>query len=166
MAELKNNKKALESQRMIYKSLRRILLVKPLADITVTDIKEDCNISRTTFYRNFQNVTDVLEVMLDYFYNRYLENRVTMQDQLLFFLEYWKNHRDLINIIATQNEAILKRIMKKYLSFDDEFLLNIKYSIFTSILCTWSQNPSKTPEELYTTLKEFLNNKTVNILLK
>ena len=56
MPELKTNKKALESQKKIYKSLRRILLVKPLNEITVADIKEECNVSRSTFYRNFNNV--------------------------------------------------------------------------------------------------------------
>ena len=33
--------------------LRQILLRKPLTEVTVADINTDCNISRTTFYRNF-----------------------------------------------------------------------------------------------------------------
>ena len=73
MVELKKNKKAFESQVKIYKSLRRLLLTKPLADIKVADISEESGISRSSFYRNFQNVVEVLEVMLDYFYNRYLK---------------------------------------------------------------------------------------------
>ena len=168
MAELKNNKKALESQKMIYKGLRRILLVKPLSEITVTDVSDECNISRTTFYRNFQNVTDVLEVMLDFFYNRYLENRIDEPNQLLYFFQYWSYHKDLITIIATQNDSILKRIMKKYTDqeFDNEYLLNIKYSIFTSLLCTWSKSKKETPEELYELTRKLLNEDAVYILLK
>ena len=99
MKEFKTNKKAFDSQVKIYKSLRRILLTKPLSDVTVADISQECGISRSTFYRNFNNVIEVLELMLDYFYKRYLDERVDKPNQLLFFFEYWRYHRDLINII-------------------------------------------------------------------
>ena len=114
MKEFKTNKKAFYSQVKIYKSLRRILLTKPLSDVTVADISQECGISRSTFYRNFNNVIEVLELMLDYFYKRYLDERVDKPNQLLFFFEYWRYHRDLINIIYTQNESILKDCIKRY----------------------------------------------------
>ena len=82
MPEIKANKKSRESQRSIYKGLRRLLLKKDLCDITVQEISDECNISRSTFYRNFDNVIDVIEVMFDYFYNRYLEHRKTKINQL------------------------------------------------------------------------------------
>ena len=50
----KENKKSFESQQKIYKGLRRLLKTKPLSEITVSDIKAECNISRSTFYRNFK----------------------------------------------------------------------------------------------------------------
>ena len=83
------NKKSLESQQKIYKSLRKLLQVKPLSEITVTDISEDCDISRSTFYRNFNNVMEILEIFFDYYYDRYLKKRIYEQNQLLFFLEYF-----------------------------------------------------------------------------
>lgn len=168
MAELKHNKKALESQKIIYKSLRRLLLVKPLSEITITDIKDECNISRTTFYRNFNNVVDVLEVMLDYFYSRYLDDRIGNENQLLFFFTYWKKHRDLIHIIANQNPSILKTIMKRYSTQEknNDYFLEIKYAVFTSIICRWSENPEETPEELEKMTKEYLSKRGTDILLK
>ena len=63
MAELKKNKRALDSQRKIYKSLRKLLLTKPLIDISITDIERESHVSRSTFYRNFNNVTEVLEAL-------------------------------------------------------------------------------------------------------
>ena len=83
------NKKSLESQKKIYKGLRKILLSKPLSEITVTDICNECNISRTTFYRNFHNITDVLDVMFDFYYARYYKNRLKESNRLLYFFNYW-----------------------------------------------------------------------------
>ena len=42
MPEFKSNKKAFDSQVKIYKGLRQILLRKPLAEVTVADIKAEC----------------------------------------------------------------------------------------------------------------------------
>lgn len=50
--EFSNNKRAQDSQRAIYKGLRRLLERKDLKDITVVDLQNECNISRATFYRN------------------------------------------------------------------------------------------------------------------
>lgn len=167
MIKLKNNKKAKDSQVKIYKSLRRILLTKQLSDVTVADISSECGISRSTFYRNYNNVIEVLELMLDYFYNRYLEQKVDKPDQLLFFFQYWINHRDLINIISTQNESILKDCMKRYEKDESKnpYLLDLRVSILSSILCNWSNLKKNTPEEMKQMTMSILNKKCIDILL-
>ena len=124
MAELKKNRKALESQRKIYKGLRKILLKKNLEDVTVKDIEEECHISRSTFYRNFNNVVDVLEVMLDWFYMKYTQERKTKKNKMLFFFEYWSLHKDLLYIVTRANMSIFINIMKKYEAKDNETILN------------------------------------------
>lgn len=167
MAELAKNKKSLESQRLIYKGLREILKTKPLSEVTVMDIKKQCNISRTTFYRNFDNVLDVLDIMFEFFYKRYLENRKDKENQLLYFFEYWQNHRDLVTLIATQNQFLIKKCMKKYAtdSDDNPYLFDVKYSILTSILCEWSKTKIGTPKELEIQTRNFLNMKCIDLLL-
>ena len=168
MAELKTNKRALESQRKIYKSLRRILLTKPLMDVSITDIERESHISRSTFYRNFNNVTEVLEVMLDYFYKRYLDNRKGKENQLLFFYEYWDHHKDLIYIVSHQSSNLLKEIMKRYENKEeDPFILDIKCSLMTSLLSVWVESKDKlSPKDMvdktgellqYLSLSNFIN---------
>ncbi len=160
MAELKKNKRSFDSQVKIYKSLRRLLLTKPLADITITDIEKESHVSRSTFYRNFNNVIEVLEVMLDYFYNRYLENRKDKEDQLLYFFEYWNNHKDLIYIISHQSDNILKNTVKKYENSDlkDPFLTDLKCSLMASLLSVWVESKEKlTPEDMVNKSKDILN---------
>ncbi|MBQ9125001.1 MAG: TetR/AcrR family transcriptional regulator [Acholeplasmatales bacterium] len=168
MAEIKTNKKARESQRHIYKGLRQILLRKPLAEITVQDISEECNISRSTFYRNFDNVIDVLDVMFDYFYKRYLTNKVGQPNQLLFFFEYWIKHRDLVTIISHQHESIIKNCIKRYeiMTFANPYLIDIKCSILSSLLSRWSSSKKETPEEMEKLTKKILNQKCIDILLR
>lgn len=169
MAELNyQNKKALESQKKIYKSLRRILLTKPLSEVTISDIKAECNISRSTFYRNFSNVVDVLDVMLNYFYERYLKQKVEHKNQLLFFFEYWYNHRDLIHIISHQNEGLIKKCIVSHenTDFDNIYLIDLKYSILTSLLSRWSESKKESPQQMEQLTRNLLNQKCIDILLK
>lgn len=168
MYELKSNKKSLESQKIIYKSLRRILLTKQLKEVTVKDICSECGVSRTTFYRNFNNVTDVLSVMLEFFYKDYLNKRVGKENQLLFFFEYWYYHRDLITIITDQNENILKDCMKRHFTKNNNniYLTNIKYSILSSILSTWSKSKKETSQEMELMTKDIMQSKCIDLLLE
>lgn len=168
MIEIKKNKKARESQRSIYKGLRRILLVKNLNDITVQDVSEECGISRSTFYRNFNNVVDVLDVMFDWFYNRYLNQRVEETNQLLFFFQYWVKHRDLVHIISHQNESLIKNCIKRHETLDNNnpYLIDLKCAILTSLLSRWSESKKETPEEMEKLTRKMLNQKCIDILLK
>lgn len=166
MHELKENKKSLESQKIIYKSLRRILKKKALSEVKIQDIKDDCGISRSTFYRNFNNVVDVLDVMLEYFYNRYLEQREGKANQLEFFFEYWQNHKDLIRLLSEQNIGLIKNCMKRHEDAEyDSYLLDIRLSIMTSILSNWSIAKDITPKEMEEHTKKILNKNAVDILL-
>ena len=42
-------------------SLKHLLLKKPLNKITISDIAEDCGISRMTFYYHFKDIYDLVE---------------------------------------------------------------------------------------------------------
>ena len=49
------------TKRALEASLKHLLLTKPLDKITVTDICEDCGISRMTFYYHFRDIYDLVE---------------------------------------------------------------------------------------------------------
>ena len=49
------------TKRALEQSLKRLLLKKPLNKITVSDITEDCGISRMTFYYHFKDLYDLVE---------------------------------------------------------------------------------------------------------
>lgn len=53
------------TKRALEQSLKRLLTTKPLSKITITDITEDCDISRMTFYYHFKDIYDLVEWSLE-----------------------------------------------------------------------------------------------------
>lgn len=51
------------TKRALEASLKKLLNDKPLDKVTVTDITEDCGISRMTFYYHFKDIFDLVEWM-------------------------------------------------------------------------------------------------------
>lgn len=142
-----DNKKSYASQTKIYKTLRRLLKSKSLNDISVSELVSESGVSRSTFYRNYDNVSDVLENKFDIFYGRYLHDRAGKSDQLKFFFEFWYWHRDLISIIASQNPRIIRDTIRRHdtISVKNEYLFELKYAIFTAVLSKWSANEKSAP---------------------
>ena len=49
------------TKRALEQSLKNLLREKPLSKITITDITEDCGISRMAFYYHFKDIYDLVE---------------------------------------------------------------------------------------------------------
>ena len=60
MYHIKNDKRCLRSAAKIGSALRTLMMVKPLPYITVSDIQRTSGTGRSTFYRLFDNIDDVL----------------------------------------------------------------------------------------------------------
>ena len=65
MYHIKNDKRSLKSAAIISDGLLSCLKEKPLNMITITDISDKADISRSTFYRLFDNIEDVIEYLID-----------------------------------------------------------------------------------------------------
>ena len=53
------------TSKAIEESFIRLLNERPLDKITIKDIVDDCGISRNTFYYHFQDITSLLEHILN-----------------------------------------------------------------------------------------------------
>ncbi len=49
------------TKKALAASLKKLLEKQPLSKITVTDITEDCEVNRHTFYYHFQDVYDLID---------------------------------------------------------------------------------------------------------
>jgi len=79
------NKTAIRSQHMIADALFRLMKRKPFPHISVTEICEEADIGRKTFYRNFELREDVIDFQLDIMLEVYKQElRSISFDQYLF----------------------------------------------------------------------------------
>ena len=65
MYHIVNDKRAKVSARLIYEGLLECLKTKPFNKITIRDIQEASGVGRATFYRHFDNLSDVLTAKCD-----------------------------------------------------------------------------------------------------
>ena len=49
------------TKRALEQSLKNLLLKKPLSNITISDLTEDCGMNRMTFYYHFKDIYDLVE---------------------------------------------------------------------------------------------------------
>ena len=47
------------TKRALEKSLKNMMLKKPVNKITINDIAEDCGVNRATFYYHFKDIYDL-----------------------------------------------------------------------------------------------------------
>lgn len=61
---------SLRSKRLIYEALAEALQEKPLEKITVTELVRRADINRGTFYAHFTDIPDVINHILDQYFER------------------------------------------------------------------------------------------------
>lgn len=69
----KGNAKSQLSRKVIISSLVELLDSKLLSQVTIKDICDNANISRKTFYRNFENKINVLEDVVEVLTQEYID---------------------------------------------------------------------------------------------
>lgn len=139
-----DDERSRKSAFKIYKCLRTLLWKKSLTEISVTDIKNECGISRATFYRLFDNLTDVLEMQLEIFMSEYKNEVSQHKDRLLYFFEFFDKHTYLIATLAEQNDSVIRTVIERNLTPtslpstpDTDYELSLKIGMMTSLLCKW-----------------------------
>ena len=61
MKKKTENPAAMVSKEWIIESLFDMLAIKPLSSITISEISENANVDRRTFYRHFKTKNDVIK---------------------------------------------------------------------------------------------------------
>lgn len=184
MYHIKNDKRSIQTSKFIYNALSSLLEEKKYKDIKITEVIERSQVSRATFYRNYDSLDDILRYELDqkfiklseYLYANYKSNKNTNKVHPLSllkpFLRFWyldslileqflaTNKKEIIidNILRTTKNLLDKsNIEYKENKFYD-YMLNIRANIIFSVLETWVLNDKNlAPDELYKLTIEHLN---------
>lgn len=174
MYHIKDDQRSIRSSEMIYSGLAQLMREKAYHDITVTDLVHAAKVGRTTFYRNFDEIEDVLRWRCDQVLEgvmRYLQEyrRSTHQQEiggtmLKPMLRYFYLHSELIELllqaerISLFEEAMfrqfapLKPLLGAFYQIDAEYveyLMAIRIGGVTNILTHWVETGKRqAPDDL------------------
>lgn len=166
------DKRAQRSAGKIAAALTRLIQTKPFDQVTIADLQRETGVARTTFYRNFDNLADVLEWQCDLEFDR-LFSRFTgaarfpsERDALRIYLAYWTEHSAiLVNLIQIQRVDIIYKYQEKYANLmlkeygpllnlaqaEQKYFLSVRIGFILNIILTWVKNGCReTPAQLET----------------
>ena len=127
------------TKRAMAQSLKKILVVKELDKITITDITNDCGINRQTFYYHFKDIYDLLEWIFANEVVEKIEKETTIetwQDNFKYVLDYMLKNKKFI--IKTYNSLSRKTLL--------DFLFNQYNTIFIDIVNSLAKDYNITKE--------------------
>ncbi len=103
------------TKRALERSLKNLLLKKPLTKITISDIAEDCGINRMTFYYHFKDIYDLVEWSCIEDARKALEDKKTHATWQQGFLQIFEAVRENKPFVMNVYRCTHKEQVEKYL---------------------------------------------------
>jgi hypothetical protein len=175
MYHINKDKRSEASDTLITEGLLTCLKSRSLSEITVTDIQRASSVGRTTFYRHFDCITDVLEYKCDQIFDEIAQpdnkrRLYSAEETVKKFIRIWyknehileaivKNNRiDIIINSHRKNQSKMKSAFfpKKNLTAEQtEYIIIILSYTMAGILSEWIRNGNKeTCSQLYERTRE------------
>ena len=176
MYHIKPDKRSHKSATAFCESLAHLLDKKPYDEISISDICQECGIARTTFYRLFDTVDDILIYQFDGLFGESLAS-YTSQSQSAKRMSY----AEIILKITLSNKSLIQAIVssgrndlfdfatrEKEYSITQNMNLNINErermyctpmlnAMIFAVIKTWIANGCReTTDELYRLIKKNL----------
>ena len=167
------DQRSMRSREMLYEGLAKLIQQKNFSAITVTDLVTAANVGRTTFYRNFDQIEDVLWMRCDQvvegLINYLLEYRQTHPNEptttvLKPILHYFYQHSELIELLIKAKrvyifeEILLSRfepfkgMFKAFYRMEEDYvdyMMVARIGGLTKVLLHWIETGKKqTPDQL------------------
>jgi AcrR family transcriptional regulator len=183
MYRIKNDQRTIHSAELLYDGLVKLMRTMPLADIKITDLVEVSDVGRTTFYRHFDEIEDILQWRSDQTYDdmiqyviAYVQKHGNAARAMLLkpVLQYFYFHSEIIELLIQAKRvdiamASLSRAVMPYIAPALTFIANdesyfdydltIRIGIITNILVKWiSTHKRQPPDELADTLSSRIKN--------
>lgn len=183
MYHIKDDQRSIRSSEMLYEGLAKLLQEQPLSAIKVKDLVEAANVGRTTFYRNFDTIEDILRLRSDQVFDglkayvvEYTRKHGDESRGALLkpMLRYFYLHSDVLELLILAGridiiQASLRRIFEPFKTrilerFDREedyvdYGITMRIGVLTAILIQWIKTGKKqAPDELADTLGVLVEN--------
>ena len=180
MYHIKEDKRTYKSSELIYEALITCMKEKEFNKISISDIQRISSVGRSTFYRNFDTIIDVLYWKCDMEYKEVMESYVNKESHdinelefMLYFFTYWLTHYEILDTLISirrydiisqchyNNSHILYDYFKKFYLApipDFKYHMAVRIGAFVGILIAWIENGRKeSPEELLAILRADLD---------
>ena len=173
MYHIKDDQRSIRSSEMIYEGLAKLIRDKDFAAITVTDLVDAAAVGRTTFYRNFDEIEDVLWMRCDQVVDGLIGYLQTYRQKHLDearttilkpFLRYFYLHSELLELLMKAKrihifeEALLTRfesfksMFGAYYGIEEDYVdyvMAMRIGGVTNILTHWIKTGKKqAPDDL------------------
>lgn len=164
MYHISEDIRAQKSAKRICDALIACAKYKPFDEITVADLHKEHLISRTTFYRLFDNTVDVLEFCCDQMGRSILLNirGTTPKELTINAITALRERRELIELLSRSGHLdIFQKVGEKYiplsiltkelnLEFGSEYFYRILSQIIPTAIDVWVKGGQKdSPEDVY-----------------
>ena len=159
------------TKRALEQSLKNLLQQKPLSKITISDITEDCGISRMTFYYHFKDIYDLVEWACAEDAARALQNKKTYDTWQQGFVQIFHAVRENKVFVMNVYRCVNREQVEKYLvpltdqlimgviteraagmtvrAADQQFIAQVYSYAFVGIMLDWIRDDMRAdPEEL------------------
>ena len=159
------------TKRALVQSLKSLLQQKPLSKITISDITEDCGISRMTFYYHFKDIYDLVEWACAEDAARALQNKKTYDTWQQGFVQIFHAVRENKVFVMNVYRCVHREQVEKYLvpltdqlimgviteraagmtvrEADQQFIAQVYSYAFVGIMLDWIRDDMRAdPEEL------------------
>ena len=114
------------TKRALEQSLKNLLREKPLSKITVTDITEDCGISRMTFYYHFKDIYDLVEWACMEDAAKALANKKTYDTWQQGFIQIFHAGRETKVVVMNVYRCVSREQVEKYLvPLTDQLIMGV-----------------------------------------
>lgn len=168
MYHIKKDKRMLKSAVLICDGLTELLKTKSYAEISITDVCDSKGIARTTFYRLFDTLDDVLLYQFDSIFEESIRQysdakkpytevllQFAMHNQVLITTIINIGRNDLFDFPARAKQgAIIQNLDLNISETDWQYCSSILNYLLYGVLSTWVKNGCvETAEQLYKILK-------------
>lgn len=173
MYHIKNDQRAVRSAEMLYYGLAKLVQETPFDTIKVKDLVAVAHVGRTTFYRNFDTIEDVLrlrcdqvaEALLSYLHEYHQKHPDESSMTLLKpVLRYFYLHSEFIEVLIKAKhihifeESLInlfssfKPLFRAFFGVEEdyvEYIMHIRIASLVKILTLWIETgKQQTPDDL------------------
>lgn len=103
------------TKRALAASLKKLLAEKPLDKITVTDIVEDCEVNRQTFYYHFKDIFDLVEWIYSIEATKAIDGKKTYDTWQQGFLQIFEYVLENKAFVRNTYHSVSREHLEKYL---------------------------------------------------